>query len=375
MTAPFAPKFLDRATRRAFAGLLALPTSARRKLAGTSPQVDGHPLNDDIALGLRALSALGTKELNNQTVADARHSLLAESWTFAGPRTDVGSVERITIPTSDGNEISARLYRPHPCPITGGEASDRPVALVMYFHGGGWVLGSSETHDPVARIICDRGEVAVLSVDFRLAPEHIFPAAINDSLDAYRWVRDHASELGVDPNRIAVAGDSAGGNIAAVISQKLARAGEATPAMQALLVPVTDMSLPRSRSYELFESGYFLTRANMEWYEALYLGGSTTPPANIDELRANPDVSPLLATDLKELADAGLPPAYVAVAGFDPLRDEGIAYANALRDAGVPTTLRVHTDCVHPFVNSPVTPVTQRCLNELVGALRMGLQV
>lgn len=146
-----------------------------------------------------------------------------------------------------------------------------------------------------------------------------------------------------------------------------------------LFVPVTDLTLPRSDSYERFSSGYFLTRANMDWYEATYLTGSPTlggsSDVDIDALRADPRVSPLRATDLDALVAAGLPPAYVAVAGFDPLRDEGIAYARMLERAGVATTLRVHTDAVHPFINILATDLGRRCMAEAVGAMRTALGV
>lgn len=382
MAAPYKPSAVDRVTRAAFTGLLGLPDAARKRLAGEAHVRDGDALSFDNALGLKILSKLGVKELNEQTVAQARRSLAAESWAFGGLQADVREVRDVQIPTADAARVDARLYLPHPCPVTvTGKFAGTPtpghdkLALVVYFHGGGWVLGSHDTHDTVARAICAQAEVAVLNVDYRLAPEHIFPTAVTDALAAFTWAHEHADELGIDPERIAVAGDSAGGNLSAVVSQKLTRAGGPKPAMQALIVPVTDLTLPRTDSYETFSKGYFLTKANMEWYEALYLGGNTTPPENIDELRANVDVSPLLADDLAQLAKAGLPPAYVACAGFDPLRDEGVAYANALRTAGVSTTLRVHTDCVHPFINSLSAPVSQRCMTELVGALRMGLRV
>ena len=165
----------------------------------------------------------------------------------------------------------------------------------------------------------------------------------------------------------------------AVVAQETTRHGGPKPALQMLFVPVTDLTLPRSDSYERFSSGYFLTRANMDWYEATYLTGSPTlggsSDVDIDALRADPRVSPLRATDLDALVAAGLPPAYVAVAGFDPLRDEGIAYARMLKRAGVATTLRVHTDAVHPFINILATDLGRRCMAEAVGAMRTALGV
>lgn len=382
---PFHPGRAHRAQRRAFTALLALPRAVRRRAAGRPHVVDGGPLDPDIAVGLEVLSRLSGKELDERTVAGARRALAAESWTFAGEPAAVASVEEVVIDGAEhgaNGDIPALLYRPRPSPVTvvgkhatANEPAATELPLLVYFHGGGWVLGSHHTHDAVARALCAGGEVAVLNVDYRLAPEHPFPAAVDDAVATFRWAHANAETLGIDPNRIAVAGDSAGGNLAAVVSQITTRDGGPRPALQLLFVPATDLTLPRSRSYETFSEGYFLTRANMDWYEANYLEGRPTPGAGIDALRADPRVSPLRAEDLDALAQAGLPPAYVAVAGFDPLRDEGIAYARKLCAAGVPTTLRVHTDAVHPFVNILATDLGRRCLTEAVGALRMGLRV
>ena len=236
-----------------------------------------------------------------------------------------------------------------------------PLPLLVYFHGGGWVLGSLDTHDSTCRHLCRSGGVRVLSVDYRLAPEHRFPTAVDDALAAFRLARAHAAELGVDPGRIAVGGDSAGGNLAAVVCQQTRDAGEPMPAFQLLVVPAVDMSA-RRRSFELFAEGYFLTAAQMDYYENTYLRSD----ADRTDVRA----SPLLAEDL-----SGLPPAHVAVAGFDPLRDEGEAYAHRLVEAGVPVTLRRHDSVVHPFVNAVgASPVARAAVDEAVRALRAGLR-
>ena len=178
----------------------------------------------------------------------------------------------------------------------------------------------------------------MLAVDYRLGPEHRFPAAVEDALAAFRWAHAEAATLGADPARIAVAGDSAGGNLAAVVAQLTAAEDGPAPAFQALLYPVTDYSVKR-RSYELFGEGFFLTREEMDWFRDNYFADS--------DQRSDPRASPLLAADLANVA-----PAHIVTAGFDPLRDEGEAYAQRLLEHGVPTTLRRERDLVHGFVNA-----------------------
>jgi acetyl esterase len=197
-------------------------------------------------------------------------------------------------------------------------------------------------------------------VDYRLAPEYPFPAAVEDALAAFRFANAETERLGVDPARIAVGGDSAGGNLAAVVAQLAADGDGPAPAFQLLIYPVTDVSEKRD-SYRLFRDGYGLTEAEMDWYRDHYLP---------DEAAAlDPRASPLLAPDL-----AGLPPAYMATAGFDPLRDEGEEYAARLRAAGVPVVLTRHPGLIHAFVNAVnVSPLAREAVLEAVGALRMGL--
>lgn len=348
----FEPTAAERAQRAAFTSLLALPDAVRHRLAGAPKVLDGQRLDPDLRIGLAVLSRIGGPELEELPVPEARRLLAAESWMFGGEAPPVRSSRDVVV--TDG--VRARLHLP-PVPARGG---DGPLPALVYLHGGGWTLGSSETHEVLARRLCAGADVAVLNVDYRLAPEHPFPAAVEDSLAAFRWLHEHAADLGIDPGRIAVGGDSAGGNLAAVVCQLTRDEGGAMPAFQMLLVPATDFS----RSYpsaETFARGFFLTAATMEWYEQHYLG---------DADRSDPRASPLLAESLE-----GLPPAYVAVAGWDPLRDEGIAHAEALRRAGVPVTLRVHEDAVHPFINIGATQLGRRCQAEAVGALRVGLQV
>jgi acetyl esterase len=205
---------------------------------------------------------------------------------------------------------------------------------VVFFHGGGWVIGDIDTHDGTCRILCRSTGAIVVSVDYRLAPEHRFPAAVEDCIAATTWVADHGAELGGDPGRLGVAGDSAGGNLAAVVAQDAHRRGAPAVAAQALVYPAVDFSEIRP-SFVANGEGYLLTAESIGWFTAQYLG---------DHDPADPRASPLRA-DL-----AGLPPAVVAVAEFDPLHDEGVAYAAALSEAGVAVRLLDFGGLVHGFM-------------------------
>ena len=349
----FTPTRAERLQRKAFEALLALPDRLRRR-ADLKPRiVDGHRLDPDTHIGLAIMSKLPQPEFDELPVPEARRALALESWMFSGSERRVASTTELQIP-GPGGPIPARLYKPfRPAGQTG------PLPLLIYVHGGGWVLGDIDTHDPGCRFLATHAEVAVLNVGYRLAPEHRFPAAVDDAVASFRWAHEHAADLDIDAGRIAVGGDSAGGNLAAVVSQVTTREGGARPAYQLLGVPVTHIGA-QTRSRELFAEGYFLTKDNMDWYEAHYLG----PDGDPSDVRA----SPLLAEDFR-----GLPPAYVAVAGFDVLRDEGIAYAGKLRAAGVPVTLRVHEDAVHPMLTMLAAPLGQRVLSETAAALRAAL--
>ncbi len=239
---------------------------------------------------------------------------------------DVALVRDLAVPSTAG-AVPVRLYHPAPDgPATG---------CAVFLHGGGYVVGDLDTHDHVARLLAAESGAAVVAVDYRLAPEHRFPAAVEDAFAATRWVADHAADLGVDPARLAVVGDSAGGGLAAVVAL-LARDGGPQLAAQVLIYPVTDLS-----GYPVSEDtpypsridngeGYFLTSEGMRWFAGQYLAD----PADAEDFRA----SPIRAADL-----SGAPPALVVSADFDPLRDEAEAYARALAAAGVPaTTVRIN---------------------------------
>ena len=239
------------------------------------------------------------------------------------------SSTRDHLPTLGGVSVPVREYRP-----AGAQALETLPALV-YFHGGGWVIGNIETHDVLCRQLCQASGCAVFSVDYRLAPEHVFPAAYEDALAAFHWVVSQASELHIDPLRVAVGGDSAGGNLAAAVCLG-ARGSAQPPAFQMLIYPATLM-YPDTPSFHANGEGYGLTAQAMDWFMDHYL----PTRAHGDDWRASP---------LKASSHADLPPALVLTAGFDPLRDEGLAYADTLSHAGVEAQYICFERQIHGFI-------------------------
>jgi len=245
---------------------------------------------------------------------------------------EVASVEDRTIPGG----IAIRIYQP----ATGPGGSDEPAPGVLYFHGGGWVVCDLDSHDGMCRRVANELGAVVVSVDYRLAPEHKFPAAIDDAYAALAWLAEHADALGIDPARLAVAGDSAGGNLAAVVAQMSRDRGGPALAFQLLIYPVIDSSAERDDRPSRSENavGYFLTLAQMEWYRAQYLPD--------DAAGEDPLVSPHLAASLE-----GLPPACIVTAEMDLLRDEGEHYGRALEAAGIDVTIHRAPGMFHGFFN------------------------
>ncbi len=251
--------------------------------------------------------------------------------------------------------IPLRVYRP----ASVADATRLPA--LVFFHGGGWVIGDLDTHDTLCRQLTAEAGISVVSVDYRLAPEHKFPAAADDAWAAIRWVAAHAAELGVDGARLAVGGDSAGGNLAAVVALMARDAGGPALALQALLYPVTDVAA-ESRSYADLADGYLLTREGMRWFIAHYLDRA----AEGGDWRA----SPLRATSL-----AGVAPALVVTAGFDPLRDEGDAYAARLREAGVSVDHVCFGGMIHGFVPmGKLIETGNRAVTLIAASLRYALK-
>ena len=260
--------------------------------------------------------------------AAARELYRETRGALAAPPPEVDSVADLHA-SGPAGDIRVRLYRPR------GAADAGPLPALVYFHGGGWTIGDLDTHDVVCRTLADLARAAVVSVDYRLAPEHKFPAAVDDAVAATRWVAREAGRLGIDARRIAVGGDSAGGNLAAVVA--LAARDEGPPlAMQTLIYPATDMAADTA-SHLRYAEGHLLTRDAILWFKGNYLRDA----ADEVDWRA----SPLQAADLSRL-----PPAYVITAGFDPLVDEGRAYADRLSAAGVPVTYECFEGMIHGFV-------------------------
>lgn len=239
--------------------------------------------------------------------------------------TPVASVEQLDI-TGPAGPVTVRVYRPD---------ESGPAPLLLYFHGGGWVVGDLESHDEVCRQFCVGAGAVVVSVEYRLAPEHPFPAGLEDCFAATCWACDNAGTLGADKQRLVVAGDSAGGNLAAAVCLLARERGGPEIAHQLLIYPVTDLDLDTA-SYRDNADGYFLTRDMMAWFWEQYLPDAAQTP--------DPLAAPMQA-DL-----SGLPPATVITAGFDPLRDEGIAYAEKLAAGGVPVEQREFDGMIHGFI-------------------------
>jgi acetyl esterase len=250
----------------------------------------------------------------------------------------------------DAGGVPARLYRP---------SADEGIGLLVYFHGGGWVVGDLVTHDSTCRALAAESGHAVLAVDYRLAPEHPFPAALDDALAATRWASSHAGELGCTAGKLAIGGDSAGGNLSAAVTQQ----GVLPLRFQLLVYPVTDARC-NTRSYVEFADGPYLTRASMDWYIGHYLSGG-------DGAVDVPRVSPLLGDD-EALATS--PPTHVVTVETDVLRDEGEAYAGRLESVGVPTTLRRYEGMFHGFFALPeLIDAGREAVAESASALRRAL--
>jgi acetyl esterase len=286
-------------------------------------------LDPDAAAVFKAFQEAGRPAYETLTAPEAREFYMQARLVSNPEPPELLSVAPLAIPAPQGS-IPARLYTPK----TLRKANGLAPSLVFY-HGGGWVIGNLETHDVVCRKLAHEGELIVISVDYRLAPEHKFPAAIDDAIAATKWIADHATQLGIDPSRLMVGGDSAGGNLAAVVALA-ARDGDGPKlAGQVLIYPATDFAM-KHPSHSEPETSILLTHSAIKWFCNHYLNG----PGDIDNWKASPARAKTLA---------GLPPAYALTAGADPLRDEGDEYAKRLKEAGVAVTYRHFPGQFHGF--------------------------
>ncbi|MCW4355201.1 alpha/beta hydrolase [Hoyosella sp. YIM 151337] len=324
----------ERVQRMAFTVLGRLPRSLLRRLVPRVINSDGDVMAPEVAVLMR-LSAAGP-DLSDGAVAEARVFMETDARTYADTAPGV-SRQDYTLPTG----IAATLFTPP-------HAGD---GLVLFFHGGGFALGNVAAYDGPVCTIATAARVRILSVEYRLAPEHPFPAPIEDAIAAWRFALDSATEWNVDPARIALLGDSAGATIAAVLANEL-RAESVRPALQVLMYPSTDFDGSHGSRTEFADSPA-LTAKQISWFAELYVPDP--------EQRSNPRVSPLRTRDL-----TGAPPTLITVAGFDPLRDEAIAYAKRLRDAGVPVRLLREGDLVHGYISMTlISPAARAAVNRV----------
>jgi acetyl esterase len=302
------------------------------------------PLDARVRRFLDRLSASGAANALSLSV-EARRRSLAELLSFGGSPRPVAAIRESGLP-GPGSQLRVRIYTPL------GADGDRALPGMVFFHGGGFVAGSLDTHDGICRALTHASGCRLISVDYRLAPEHPFPAAVEDGLAATAWVTTHATELALDPDRIGVCGDSAGATLAAVVCQSAASAGFPRLACQFLLCPIMDYAAESDSRRELAQ-GYLVDRDTLEHDLLHYL------PAAGE--RRDPRVSPLHARQL-----LGLPPACVHTAEYDPLRDEGAAYAARLHAAGVPSTYRCHPGMIHLFYGlGAVIPYADTALTQM----------
>jgi acetyl esterase len=327
-----------------------MPDAVKIRLSREAPiVVDGQHLDPQLQVIRSVARGRQLPGLIEPTVAAGRQRYRRQTDVFRGPATHVAAVRDLEIPTRSGALLRARHYQPH--------ATDRDARepITVYFHGGGFVIGDLDTHDEPCRLLCRHASVHVLSVAYRLAPEHPFPAALDDAASAVAWARTNAASLGADPDRVAAGGDSAGANLTAVVGAEI---GGPRPFAQLLMYPATDFNSVRP-SQHVFANGFYLSRRDLDGFRDAYLGGTGVP---FDD----PRVSPLRARNL-----AGVPPTLLVIAGFDPLRDDGEAYGRALTEAGARVRTLRFPSLGHGFIHmTGVAPAARRAVTAIAGAWR-----
>jgi acetyl esterase len=331
--------------------LMSLPGAVLRLMAGGGVVYQGGRTLDP-RFQFLAAQARAQPPISTLSPDDARRGEIQAIAQVTGDPEPGVAIEDLSFPGPAG-AVPIRVYRP--------ENQDPRTPLIVFAHMGGGVIGTLATTQVFCAILARVARAAVLSVDYRLAPEHRFPAGLDDVAAAYRWARDNAARFGAPPGAAAIAGDSMGGNFAAVICQDLKRAGEPQPVLQLLVYPCLDVA-SQSPSMTTYAGAFPLSRATMDWFVGHYLGPGDDP--------ADPRLSPLRAPDL-----AGLAPAVIATAGFDPLVDQGEAYARALKAAGVPVAYRCYDNLAHAFVAfTGAVPVADVAAREIAGLVRDGLE-
>ena len=344
---------------RVLAGVLRHPELVLA-LLGTRAAVerDGRVLNRNTQAMLALAGRFGGSERGGADRPDPvtmRKQLRLSSGVAMPTRTDV-HVWGLSVPGEGGApDIPVRVYRRFGTGLGAGPGPGGLPPAIVYFHGGGWVVGDLGTHDGTCRLLAAVSRCVVVAVDYRLAPEHPFPAAVDDCLAAYRWVHRTGDELGIAPGRVGVMGDSAGGNLAAVVAQRASDGDVPPPVAQGLVYPALDAHLD-TESVRSMGDGYFLTRGDMEYFRGEYLPDRS----DWDDPRA----SPLLADDV-----TGLAPALVVTAGFDPLRDDGARYAEALRKGGVDVEYRCYQDQIHGFMGMGILSDSLALATEVCDAM------
>jgi len=349
MVTPMAPprqSLVARLERRIAFALLGCSDATLARLIGAPIERDGQVLDGRVTLALLLARIAGKKGAERLGPERYRADLDTIGNALTPEPLPLSEVRELTLVLRPGQAVRGRLYVPADAPA--------PAPGLVYWHGGGFVGGSLDSHDAVCRLLARGARARVVSLEYRMAPEHPFPAALDDAEAGYHWVRARAPELGLEPERIGVGGDSAGGNLAAGVALAL-RKTKLAPRLQLLLYPALDltMSFP---SIDTFARGFQLESAAIRWFRAQYLGAADPK---------DPRASPWFAPDV-----AGAPPAIVVTAGFDPLRDEGNAYAERLREVGVPVVARTETALFHGFLHtSGAIPESARAIDRLCADL------
>lgn len=308
-------------------------------------------LDPQIALYLKAAEELELPPLNSFTHEEVRHNLNEKMLNEKSKPEEVAGTEDISVPGYREN-ITLRLYTPF---------GSGPFPILLFIHGGGWVIGNRDTHDSICRQLANHAGCLVASVDYHLAPEHKFPVPLEDCYCALQWVYEHASKIGGRKDRIAIGGDSAGGNISASITHLARDRGLPAVHFQLLIYPALNLSGFDTESHNAFQEGYGLTREDSIWFCMHYM--------NDEEDGKNPMVSPLLAENFKKL-----PPAHIVTAGYDILRDDGFQYAQKLQEAGVPATLKCYEHFIHGVFNMDgIVDAARESIVEMAAMLKNGL--